>query len=182
MGGRRAAVALILAFGGPATPAFADTAGPKLVVAGTLLRADGATVEASPLTVDPAASDPDGVRSIALTVDGVAVAGGGPWRIDPKDYGDGAHRIVVTATDDAGNTSTEQADVRFTHASPVPRDACGWAAAARSSSTARGRMTGRVRRWPRSATSTATAPRTCSSARPERTPRTSSAAPAAGAR
>jgi hypothetical protein len=58
----------------------------------------------------------------------VAVAGGGPWRVDPEDYGDGAHRIAVTATDNAGNTSTEQADVRFTHASRSRATRCAWVA------------------------------------------------------
>ena len=173
---------LIVVFGVLAAPAFADSNGPKLGVAGTLLRAEGATVDASPLTVDPAASDPDGVRSIGVTVDGVPVPGAGPWRIDPKDYGDGAHRVVVTATDNAGNTSSEQADVRFTHASPVPRDALRLGGNGMIELDARGRMTGRARRWPRSATSTATGPRTCSSARREPMPRTSCAARAAGAR
>ena len=102
-----------------AAPAAADTDGPKLAVGGTLLRADGATVEAAPLTVRPVASDPDGIRSLEVTVDGrpVRALRSGVWRIEPAD---GSHRVVITATDGAGNVSTEQADVRFTHAQPQP--------------------------------------------------------------
>ena len=83
VGGRSALAAVILAL--TAAPAAADTEGPKLAVGGTLLRADGATVEAAPLTVRPVASDPDGIRSLEVTVDGrpVRALRSGVWRIDP---------------------------------------------------------------------------------------------------
>ncbi len=106
-------VATLVLFAALAAPALAQP--PTLVVAGTLWRADGATVSDVPLTVDPAVRDADGVRSLALTVDGAPVAGAAPWRIDPAAYGDGTHRFVLTATDNAGEVATEQADVRFSH-------------------------------------------------------------------
>ena len=70
-----------------AAPAAADTEGPKLAVGGTLLRADGATVEADAADRRPVASDPDGVRSLEVTVDGrpVRALRSGVWRIEPAD-------------------------------------------------------------------------------------------------
>ena len=55
-------------------------------------------------------------------MDGRRVAGGPPWRLATRDYGDGPHRVVVTATDATGAASTETADVRFAHAEPIPPD------------------------------------------------------------
>ena len=57
------------------------------------------------------------MRSIEIAVDGRPAG----RRIDPKDYGNGPHRVTITATDRAGNITTEQADIRFTHAEAEPR-------------------------------------------------------------
>jgi hypothetical protein len=116
----RRVLLVVALFGILASSAAAEP--PRLGVAGTLLRADGATVEGTPLTVEPAARDADGIRSIEVTVDGRAVraARNGVWRIDPADYGDGSHRIVVDATDNAGETTTEEVAVRFVHTERRP--------------------------------------------------------------
>jgi hypothetical protein len=96
-------------------------AAPALPVAGSLMRADGAVVEQRTVTVDPVRAP--GVRSLVLTVDGRRVSGGPPWRLATRDYGDGPHHVVVTATDAAGNATTETADVRFARAERLPPDA-----------------------------------------------------------
>ena len=111
--------ALILSTLAPATAAAAAE-GPPLEVGGTLLRADGQVVSARTLTVDPVRAP--GVRSLELTVDGRTVAGGPPWRLSTRDYGNGPHRVVVTATGATGAASTETANVRFAHAEPLPPD------------------------------------------------------------
>jgi hypothetical protein len=101
--------------------AAAAAPGPSLPVGGSLMRADGAVVEQRTVTVDPVRA-PD-VRSLRLSVDGRRVVGGPPWRLATREYGDGPHRVEVTATDAAGRATTETAEVRFARADPLPPDA-----------------------------------------------------------
>src|SRR4051794_41304537 len=82
------------------------------------MRADGAVVEQRTVTIDPVRA-PD-VRSLTLSVDGRRVAGGPPWSVATREYGDGPHRVEVSATDAAGRATTETAEVGFARARPLP--------------------------------------------------------------
>jgi hypothetical protein len=72
-----------------------------------------------------------GVRSLAIAVDGVEVGkpsgscstgpctARGEWTISGGEYGAGGHKLTLTATDNAGNVSTETYTLKVNHASPV---------------------------------------------------------------
>jgi len=102
-----------------------DTAGPSVqnvTFSGTPL-SDGATIS-SPGTLAAQVSDPSGVATVALALDGQAVAGGAlsgtqysiPLLFDQT--ANGGHTLLLTATDTRGNTSS--VSIGITLALPPP--------------------------------------------------------------
>lgn len=96
------------------TVAFSvDATGPEITVR---TPADGATYDGVTVRVDVEATDPAGVESLELTLDGEPIEVGDV--IDPETVTDGEHTLLATATDALLNTSTES--VTFTTAGNQP--------------------------------------------------------------
>ena len=87
-----------------------DAAGPVISITTPAAQSYG---HAKVLTVSFAASDtPAGVASVTATLDGTAIKNGA--RLDLLKYKLGDHKLVVTAVDKAGNTTTKSVTFKVT--------------------------------------------------------------------
>jgi tripartite motif-containing protein 71 len=112
------------------TTVYVDNAPPHGIAisgleSGNSLGENPATLKAEAVSADA------GMKSLAIAVDGrtVGAANGacspgpctakGEWAIDGLEFGGGAHKLTVTATDNAGNTETATFTLNVRHATPV---------------------------------------------------------------